>query len=189
MIVALTGTITHLQPDYLWIEVQGVTYRVLIARAQAFTLGQTQLVLTLQIFREDDQYLVGFASEEDRFIFERLISVKGIGPKTALGALSGTVASEIVKAINVGNVSFLKSLPGIGPKAASQIILDLRGKLVEDPTKKLPLTPVFEEAKDALKALGFKTKEIEDALKFVSPDETSVQTMIKLALKRLGKTS
>ena len=187
MIVALKGTITHLQPDQLWIDVQGVTYRVLIANPRAFTLGHIHQVLTLQIFREDDQYLVGFSSEDDRFIFERLISVKGIGPKTALAALSGTVSSEIVKAINVGNVSFLKSLPGIGPKAASQIVLDLRGKLVDDPDKKLPMTPVFEEAKDALKALGFKSKEIEDALKFISPEQSSVQSIIRLALKRLGK--
>jgi Holliday junction DNA helicase RuvA len=187
MIVALKGTITRLQPDHLWIDVQGITYRVLIARSQPFTLGSIHHVLTLQIFREDDQYLVGFASEDDRFMFERLISVKGIGPKTALAALSGTVSSEIVKAINVGNVSFLKSLPGIGPKAASQIVLDLRGKLVEDPDKKIPLTPIFDEAKEALKALGFKPKEVDDALKFISPEEQSVQTIIRLALKRLGK--
>ena len=187
MIYALTGQVHVLQPDHLLINVQGVTYFVHIARSSAFQLGHVQTVLTLQIFREDDQYLVGFATEEERFIFQRLISVKGIGPKTALGALSGTMASEIIKAINIGNVSFLKSLPGIGPKAASQIVLDLRGKLVEDETKSASLPPVFEEAREGLKALGFKPKEIDDALKLVRADETSVEAIIKIALKRLGK--
>jgi Holliday junction DNA helicase RuvA len=186
MIYALNGTIVHLGTDHVIIDVGGIEYRVLVSRINVFTLGKKTRILTEQIFREDDQYLVGFSSEEERFLFERFLSVKGIGPKTALSALSGAMIDDIVRAITLGNVSFLKSLPGIGPKAASQIILDLRGKLIDEPTHSHK-TPLFQEAKEALQSLGFKSKEIDDALKRIKPEETSVENVIKLALKSLGK--
>ena len=183
---ALNGRIVDIKDDHIIIDVHGVEYRVLVSRNHAFIKGVTTRVLTQQIFREDDQYLVGFSSEDERLLFERFLSVKGIGPKTALSALSGAVLDDIVRAITLGNVSFLKSLPGIGPKAASQIILDLRGKLIDEPTHH-PTTPLFQEAKEALQSLGFKSKEIDDALKRIRPDQTSVENVIKLALKSLGK--
>lgn len=186
MIYALHGTITEVHADHLLILVEGVEYFVLIARPNAFEKGTYSRVLTHQIFREDDQYLVGFSSEEERFLFHQFVSVKGIGPKTALAALSGATIGDIVNAIGQGNVSFLKSLPGIGPKAASQIILDLRGKLIEDGQKK-PSSPFYAEAKAALQSLGFKNKEIDDALKRLHGEETSLENVIKVALKHLGK--
>jgi Holliday junction DNA helicase RuvA len=185
MIVSLTGHIITLKPSFLVIDVHGVGYQVFIARPDQFVLNEQATILTYQVFREDDVYLVGFAQEIDRELFVRLISVKGIGPKTALGALAGALSSQIVAAINAGNLSFLKSLPGIGPKAASQVILDLRGKLVESNTK-LPTSPLMLDAKEALVQLGFKTKAIDEVLKTIHPDDLSLEAIIKIALKKLG---
>jgi Holliday junction DNA helicase RuvA len=132
--------------------------------------------------------LVGFSNLLDKRIFEQLLSVKGIGPKTALGALSGASSEQIIQGINDGNIAFLKSLPSIGPKAASQIILDLKGKITFD-TPKLASkqNPKLNDVSDALKSLGFKVVEIDRALKDLSSDDYSVEQLIKLALKKLGK--
>ena len=104
-----------------------------------------------------------------------MLSVKGIGPKTALGAISGASSEQIIQGINDGNIAFLKSLPSIGPKAASQIILDLKGKITFD-TPKLASkqNPKLNDVSDALKSLGFKMVEIDRALKDLSSDDYSV---------------
>jgi Holliday junction DNA helicase RuvA len=188
MIYSLTGLIVKLQPDHLVIEVQGVGYMVLIAKADHFQRNEINHVYTYHVIREADQFLVGFSNLLDKRIFEQLLSVKGIGPKTALGALSGASSEQIIQAINDGNVAFLKSLPSIGPKAASQIILDLKGKITFD-TPKLAAKQdqKLNEVSDALKSLGFKVVEIDRAIKDLSSDDATVEQLIKLALKKLGK--
>ena len=188
MIYALTGLIVKLQPDYLVIDVQGVSYQVLIAKPETFQLNEINHVYTYHVIREGDEFLVGFSSLLEKRIFEQLLSVKGIGPKTALGALTGASPEQIIEGINDGNIAFLKSLPSIGPKAASQIILDLKGKIQFDEPKGNPKTsPVMSEVRDALKSLGFKNQEIDRVLKDLVTDNQSVEQLIKVALKRLGK--
>jgi len=188
MIYSLTGLIVKLQPDHLVIEVQGVGYYVLIAKADHFQRNEINHVYTYHVIREGDEFLVGFSNLLDKRIFEQLLSVKGIGPKTALGALSGASSEQIIQGINDGNIAFLKSLPSIGPKAASQIILDLKGKITFD-TPKLAYkqNQKLNDVSDALKSLGFKVVEIDRALKDLSSDDYSVEQLIKLALKKLGK--
>jgi holliday junction DNA helicase RuvA len=188
MIYALTGIITKIQPDYLVIDVQGVSYFVYITKPEAFQLNQVNHVYIYHVIREGDQYLVGFSTLLEKRVFEQLISVKGIGPKTAIGALSGASSEQIIQGINDGNIAFLKSLPSIGPKAASQIILDLKGKITFD----TPKSSVVEDGKilavkDALKSLGFKSQEIDRATKELSSDGQTLEQLIKLALKKLGK--
>jgi Holliday junction DNA helicase RuvA len=188
MIYSLTGLIVKLQPDHLVIEVQGVGYYVLIAKPDHFQRNEINHVYTYHVIREGDQFLVGFSNLLDKRIFEQLLSVKGIGPKTALGALSGASSEQIIQGINDGNIAFLKSLPSIGPKAASQIILDLKGKITFDtPKLATKLNQKLNEVSDGLKSLGFKVVEIDRALKDLSSDDHSVEELIKLALKKLGK--
>lgn len=188
MIYSLTGVVVKLQSDYLVIDVQGVGYQVLIAKPDLFQLNETNHIYTYHVIREADEFLVGFSNLLDKRIFEQLISVKGIGPKTALGALKGATSDQMVQAINEGNLSFLKSLPSIGPKAASQIILDLKGKITFDVPKTSPKSnQKLLEVQDALKSLGFKIAEIDRVLKDISSDSSTVEQLIKLALKKLGK--
>jgi Holliday junction DNA helicase RuvA len=190
MIYSLQGKVTLRHAHDIIITIQGISYQVLVAKPESFPLQQEVIVYTHQVFREDDQYLVGFASLLEKDVFLQLVSVKGIGPKTALGMLTKAEPSALISAINQGEVTFLRSLPGIGPKAASQIILDLKGKLIsEDGIAKPSVFPPFLEAKDALKNLGFKTSEIDHVLKQLPQDETKAEVIIRSALKMLGKVS
>ena len=189
MIYSFTGLVVKVQPHYLVIEVQGVGYQVWITKPDAFQLNAINHVFIYHVIREGDAYLVGFPTLLEKHVFEQLISVKGIGPKTAIGALSGATSDLIIQAINDGNVSFLKSLPSIGPKAASQIVLDLKGKITfpSDDVSASPTNAKMIEVKEALKSLGFKGQEIDRAMKDMTTDNQPVETLIKVALKRLGK--
>ena len=105
--------------------------------------------------------------------------------QTALNALSATSADALFKAIQSNNTSYLKKLPGIGPKAAAQIILDLKGHLAEDGGKADPKQ--YDEVRAALKSLGFRVKEIDDALSSISDPTLDSQGLLKAALKKLRK--
>jgi Holliday junction DNA helicase RuvA len=98
---------------------------------------------------------------------------------------------QLVQAIETSNTAFLKKLPGIGPKAAQQIILDLKGKLVLDPDQgsvaTAKINPQLQEARDALKSLGFKASEIDNVLSKISVVDASTEEYLKQALKMLGK--
>lgn len=191
MIYSLTGLVVKLQPDSLVIEVQGIGYFVHLSKPENFHLNEINHVYTYHVIREADEFLVGFANLLEKRLFEQLISVKGIGPKTAIGALSGATSEQIIQGINEGNVAFLKSLPSIGPKAASQIILDLKGKITFDTPKQnasqTPEDKKLNEVRDALKSLGFKTSEIDRALRDMTSENFTVEQLIKVALKKLGK--
>jgi holliday junction DNA helicase RuvA len=190
MIFSIKGLVTYVRTHDIVVYVHGISYQILVARPTAFKLHEEQEIFTYQVFREDDQFLVGFSQLEEKEVFLQLISVKGIGAKTALGMLTKAEPKALIEAINQGEISFLKSLPGIGPKAASQIILDLKGKLVDQTNgEKLLKLPPFVEAKEALRSLGFKASEIDAVLKPMSMEETKTEVIVKNALKMLGKSS
>lgn len=185
MIYSLKGNITHVGKDFIVISVHDIGYQVFVANTLNFQKSDENIILyTYQVTREDEQYLVGFKSIAEREVFVTLISVKGIGPRTALGALKDTNPDELIKAISSNNVSYLKKLPGIGQKAAAQIILDLKGQLVEgskgDPHQ-------YEEVREALKTLGYRVKAIDDVLSTINEVDASTEDIIKIALKKLGK--
>ena len=142
------------------------------------------------MYSENDHYLVGFSSKNERNAFLNLNRVKGIGPKTALAALSKATPENLAQAIESGNVSFLKTLPGIGPKAASQIILDLRGKIAISTTvKKQKDNSKYLDAKSALQELGFKAKDIDSALEKILDTTLKTDEIVRIALKYLRKGS
>jgi Holliday junction DNA helicase RuvA len=114
-----------------------------------------------------------------------LIDVKGIGPKTALNALKETTPDELFAAIKANNTTYLKKLPGIGPKAAAQIILDLKGQLAATDEKGNPKQ--YEEVEAALKNLGFKSRDIENVLATINEPDASNEEILRLALRKLSK--
>lgn len=116
-------------------------------------------------------------------VFLSLIKVKGLGPKTVINALSATTVEGIRNAISANNVAYLKKLPGIGAKAASQIILDLKGELTG--TKGDP--GVYEEVYDALKELGFKGAAIDRVLATINEKDASSEDVLRIALANLRK--
>ena len=150
-------------------------------------MGQVTTVYTSFYVREDEQFLVGFKTFYEKQIFNKLISVKGVGPKTAISALGGTTPEQLVSAIDRSDILFLKKLASICPKAASQIILDLRGKLTFSAETKTG-DKNLDEAIDALKQFGFKANEITVAINKITERDLSTEEYIRKALSLLSRS-
>ncbi|HEY4391449.1 MAG TPA: Holliday junction branch migration protein RuvA [Paenibacillus sp.] len=204
MIDFLRGQVAYVETDYVVLDVQGVGYRVFCPNPYVFPAkGQdTITVFTHHHVREDAQLLFGFPTREEQRLFRKLIEVSGIGPRVALGILSGGNPDGVIAAIHNENIAFLTKLPGIGKKTAQRMILDLKDKLeglggatlfnpISADVSELDdvnVTPGWPEAREALKALGYTDAELDrvwaklkDQLK---PDE-EVDSLMKKALKLL----
>jgi Holliday junction DNA helicase RuvA len=129
MFCYLRGVVTKIYPQYLCLENNGIGYRIQTPNNfQIPLLTEVTLYLSPHL-RPDNFLLFGFLSMEQRDYFERLLTVTGVGPKSALSLLQDQDLASLTQAIDQGNASYLQKFPGIGLKAANQIILDLRGKL------------------------------------------------------------
>ncbi len=183
MIYFLRGEIHQVDSESVVIDVNDVGYQVLVSHASNFEVGQKVLLYTYNVVREDENYLIGFSDVEERNVFLSLIKVKGLGPKTVIGALSATTPQDVINAISSNNVAFLKKLPGLGAKAAGQIILDLKGELTG--SKGNPKQ--YEEVYDALKTLGFKGAAIDRVLASINEPNATTEDILRIALSRLRK--
>ena len=191
----LNGELAHILPTAIVVDVHGVGYQVVFANPYRLqdSLKKQIKVLVQQIVREDSITLYGFISYEERELFQRLISVSGIGPKSAMSILANDDTDGFVNAVESGNVTYLTKFPGVGKKTAQQIILDLKGKfeaLPEEATKAVVSTnqATLEEAKEALLGLGYSAKEITKiwkSLEAAAPSTT--QEALKVAFKLLMK--
>ena len=184
MIYFLRGKIAYIENDCVILDVRDVGYELLVSHPNSYTRDQDILMYTYNVVREDENYLVGFSDKEEREVFLSLIKVKGLGPRTVINALSATTPKDIKAAIASNNVAYLKKLPGIGPKAASQIILDLKGQLTGG-NKGNPKQ--YDEVYDALKSLGFKGAEIDRVLSTINEPNLSTEEVLRIALSRLKK--
>ena len=183
MIYSLRGKVLLIDGDTVVIDVRDVGYQVLVSHTANYEVGQEVFLYTYNVVREDEQYLVGFSSLDEKQVFLSLIKVKGLGPRTVIGALSATTPNDVKNAIASNNVVYLKKLPGIGAKAASQIILDLKGELTGtkgDPT-------VYDEVYEALKELGFKGAAIERVLATINEKDAKPEDVLRIALAKLRK--
>lgn len=191
----LNGELAHILPTAIVVDVHGVGYQVVFANPYRLqdSLKKQIKVLVQQVVREDSITLYGFISSEERELFRRLISVSGIGPKSAMSILANDDTEGFVNAVESGNVTYLTKFPGVGKKTAQQIILDLKGKfeaLPEETTKAVVSTnqATLEEAKEALLGLGYSAKEIAKiwkSLEAAAPSTT--QEALKVAFKLLMK--
>ena len=189
------GELAHILPTAIVIDVHGVGYQVVFANPYRLqdSLKKQIKVLVQQVVREDSITLYGFISSEERELFQRLISVSGIGTKSAMSILANDDTEGFVNAVESGNVTYLTKFPGVGKKTAQQIILDLKGKfeaLPEETTKAVVSTnqATLEEAKEALLGLGYSAKEITKIwkpLEATAPSTT--QEALKVAFKLLMK--
>jgi len=203
MIALLTGKLRRKEPNEVIIEANGVGYRVVIPLSTYYRLKLDEEPVTLKIYtyvREDTIALYGFLTDQERLLFEKLISISGLGPKSAIIILSGLPTEELISAVRKGDPSPLSSIPGIGAKTASRVVLELRDKLkglvplMEErgavPPLVTPLTPLIREILSALINLGYKRQEAERAIKesLISLGENpSFEDAIRGALKILAK--
>ncbi|TXT17880.1 MAG: Holliday junction DNA helicase subunit RuvA [Erysipelotrichaceae bacterium] len=147
MIAFIKGTIYSINPDFITIDVYGIGYKVYFNHPEKVHLNEPVFLYTYHLIREDDHNLYGFLESKELDLFEKLISVKGLGCKTANGMLTYSSYDRLVMAIEQADVAALKQNPGIGAKTASQIILDLKGKLVSVANKEVGIN---DKIKDAL---------------------------------------
>ncbi|MBP3713192.1 MAG: Holliday junction branch migration protein RuvA [Bacilli bacterium] len=180
----LRGKITLHQKGSIVVDVNGVGYQVLVSHPEDYPLGETMVVYTVFFVREDEQYLVGFKTFEEKALFSKLISVKGVGPRTAIQALGSSSVDKLTEAINSSNLLYLTSLQGVGKKVASQIVLDLRGKLMMDKTKSGDKE--LDDAMDGLLQFGFTKKEITEVFSSISSRGLKAEEYIALALPKLS---
>ncbi len=188
MIAFIRGKVHAFGLDWVILDTQGVGYRIGFPRPEVLSLNTEVLLYTYQHIREDEISLYGFLSMDELRLFEQLLSVKGLGPKTALNMMSASSFVKIIAAIETGDVTFLKTMPGIGAKTASQIVLDLKGKLVESEKKDSKASIEIQDAVAALRSLGYKASELAGIEKYlISLNLTSVDELIKAGLQFLLK--
>lgn len=191
MISYLNGKLIEKNPTNIIIECNGVGYEVKISLTtfSAINNNESVKVFTQFIVREDAQILYGFATKEERDVFNQLISVSGIGPNTAMIMLSSLTPEEVAIAIQSEDVKTIQSVKGIGLKTAQRVIIDLKDKMMK---VEFSSENVFSknntnrfDAFTALVSLGFDKKAVDKALDKIMTGEETVEELIKHALKIL----
>lgn len=195
MIVSLTGLVRRAVGATAVIDVAGVGYLVNVTPAHALALrvGETVTVNTVQIVREDSLSLFGFASDYERDVFELLLGVSGVGPKSALGVLSALSPSDIAGAVANEDDAVFRKVSGIGPKTAKLITISLNGKLVAQAAgqSSIASTSVSDAVVAALTGLGWAEKNASAAVDAAleqadAATRASVPALLRLALTSLG---
>jgi Holliday junction DNA helicase RuvA len=204
MIAYLSGKLLEKEANLVIVDVGGVGYEVIIPLSTFYDLGEAGEDVSLRIYtyvREDVLQLFGFKTVRERELFLLLISVSGIGPKSAVTALSGMSADEIISAIRQNNLARLNSIPGVGRKTAERLVIELRDKIAklsavsseemkaEGINSQASGDDVFDDAISALVNLGYQRNAAEKALKQAMQEgtELSVQKLLRRSLQLLAK--
>ena len=201
MIALISGKIVYKGISHVIVDVQGVGYRVFIPLTTFYELPESGQPITLHVHtsvKQDAINLFGFYTDQERDIFQLMISVSGIGPKVAMNILSGISAHDLLRAISGGDVGKLVKIPGVGKKMAERLILELKEKFV----KKMAADQVSdagiqnradeilrEDVLSALVNLGYKNNIARDALDKVlrsSEEELEMDELLKKTLKILA---
>ena len=183
MYAYIKGFIKEIESDYIVVDNNGVGYLIYTASPYSFEIDKEYTVYLYQYVREDEITLYGFKSLEEKQLFLKLISVKGLGCKMALPMLALGSPDGIIDAIERENILYLKKFPKIGDKVARQIILDLKGKLAK--TEQVN-NQTSDELVEALRSLGYKNADINKVVKNVD-GSLDIEEQIKTALKLLLK--
>ena len=209
MFAYIKGTLEMKMTDYVVIDVGGLGYKIYmssIGMDKLGNIGEQVKVYTYFRVREDDVSIYGFNSNEELRMFELLLSVSGVGAKTALSMLAVCTPSEFVLAIVSEDINVLTSIPGIGPKSAKRIILELKDKIKKEEqiqeltsaSKEIKISTkvqeaiqkdnVISEAVAALQVLGYNRKEIEKAFEtLANKEEMTTEDLIRKGLVVLSK--
>ena len=209
MIVQLTGTLVEVLPTHVILDVQGVGFELGCSSNTAAALpavGEAGVtLLTRMVVREDAMELYGFATREERAVFDKLVAISGVGPKLALSVLSTFTPAALASVVAAQDVARASQVPGVGKKKAQRLLVELEGVFAKDAELRglvglgaapgtsqvaLPASgpDVKGETTDALLALGFTSQEAELALEGVEEaGATTVEKALSYALRRLGK--
>ena len=181
----IIGNITKITPKYIICENNKIGYQIVVPNPYSYKLNDEYKIFTYQYVREDIIELYGFMTFEEKELFLKLISVSGIGPKSALSILATGTVNEICNAIENRNDAYLRKFPGIGSKASQQIVLDLAGKLTFDNGSSVSNSKL-DDVEAALIALGYNKKEITKVITKLDCNMDEGE-LVKEALKKLVK--
>ncbi|CUL16428.1 Holliday junction branch migration protein RuvA [Listeria monocytogenes] len=197
----IKGTVTTITPEYIVVEAGQIGYQIITGNPFSFQRleGTEAQVFLYQHVREDNISLFGFQTTEERYLFKKLLSVSGIGPKSALAIIASGDVVPLISAIESEDDVYLTKFPSVGKKTARQIILDLKGKLADVVASEIVyvapendmvagLSPQLEEAVLALEALGYSTRELKKVIpKLAKEADLTNDAYIKLALQLMTK--
>lgn len=200
MFAYIKGTLEEKSTNYVVIDVGGIGYKIFMSNISINEIGELGKIVKVHTYyyvREDVISLYGFLHHDELKMFELLLSVSGIGAKSAIAMLSNITPAGFACAIISNNVALLKKIPGIGPKTAQRIILELQDKLKseEELTKNDEQTEIsfvqnsenVNEAVQALQILGYNKKEIDKAFEKIANTDVSVEELIKKGLSILSR--
>ena len=200
MFAYIKGNLEEKSNNYVVIDVNGIGYKIFMSNTAIDNIGDIGKIVKVHTYyyvREDNISLYGFLTREELNMFELLIQVSGIGAKSAIVMLSNITPSVFALAVITEDISKLTKIPGIGPKSAKRIVLELKDKLKaieqeslleeENNNKIDESNENTEEAISALQILGYNKKEIEKELSKFDISGMSTEEIIKLGLKYLGK--
>ena len=199
MFAYLKGVFESRTLDYIVVDVNGIGYKIFMSENSMKRIGELGSIIKVHTYvkvREDDISIYGFASNDELRMFELLVSVSGIGAKSAIVILSNIERSAFAAAVISDNVGTLKKLPGIGAKSAQRIILELKDKLktidVEDDSSEelkavINQNQNIEELISALQVLGYTKKEVEKIIPKLDNKDDNLENLIKKALLLLSK--
>ena len=205
MLAYIKGELASKARGYVVIDVGGLGYKILMSDIAIESLGKIGDIVKVHTYyrvMEDDISIFGFITQEELRLFELLISVSGVGAKTAIAMLGAIEPSDFAIAIISDDINTLKKLPGIGAKTAQRIVLELKDKLKKEQTiteltttyektvsikKAVQKDSKTEEAMTALQVLGYNNKEIELAMENIDKEKLSLEELIKAGLKELAK--
>lgn len=206
MIARLTGTLAHVSGNMVIVDVGGVGYRVSVPVSILGQLGESGSKITLHIHtavREDDICLYGFIDADQQRVFEMLLTVSGVGPKVALAVLSGLDVESLAEALSNGDLKTLTRIPGLGPKGAQRLTLELGDKMRNlvlerkadsrvDKQRRLPADLALADAIDGLVSLGYNRndarKAAERALGDAGEKSSDASGILRSALNLLTKS-
>lgn len=200
MIANLRGLLIEKNPAYVIIEAGGVGYEVWIPLSTFYQIGEIGTEVSLRIYtsvREDAIQLFGFSSARERDLYVKLISVQGIGVKSAISMLSGMNADEIIAALRNNDLAKLTAIAGVGRKTAERLVIELRDKVADfgppetagDGSSPAASERIYDDALSALLNLGYQKSAAEKALRAANDEvsEPSVQRLLRAALKNLAR--
>lgn len=199
MFAYIKGSLEMKFKNYVVIDVGGLGYKIYMAENAINSIGEIGEIIKVFTYyrvREDDVSIFGFKTQEELRMFELLLSVSGVGAKSALVMLSCIEPSEFAIAVISNNVKLLTQIPGIGPKSAQRIILELKDKLKaeqneeqieESKAKSAKVNENVQEAISGLMVLGYSRKDIEKAFEHLTVETLSVEDLIKKGLILLSK--
>jgi Holliday junction DNA helicase RuvA len=184
MIVGIEGTVERKEPTFVHLNVHGIIYEVQVSINTSNGIGNEKVKLFItQVIREDANLLFGFMDNNEKKMFDTVLKINGVGPKVGLAICSTFTPSTFAKVVSSKDVSMLKRVPGIGPKAASRILVELADFIV-DGNAQSENAGSLGEAVMALESLGFKKDAISKALSGCVGDTS---TLVKEGLKKLQR--